>query len=130
MLHENLTVRGSSVVEDALSENEGIYRYCTFESASLEGGTFDGVFLYCTFRDIEWYWGLFNLALLIGCKFERCSFRGTTFADCRFVDCTFTDCHFQEDNLRSQCCAPESKFFSCSANNCEGWNEILTTSAP
>lgn len=128
MLHESFTICESKVVEKALTTSEEVFRYCTFESASIEGGTFDGVFLYCTFHEIEWYGGLFNLALFIGCKFERCTFLGTSFADCRFVDCTFTDCHFQEDNLCAQCSAPETKFMSCSAHNCEGWHEILTAS--
>jgi uncharacterized protein YjbI with pentapeptide repeats len=124
MLYESETLHETKFAKNALESRDGIFRYCSFESINLEGGDFDGVFLACEFRDIDFYWGLFNLALLINCKFERCTFRGTSFAGCRLVECTFTECRFLKDNLGGSCVSRDTKLFDCVAENCEGWNEL------
>ena len=125
MLQENLTFATPKAVEKALAKHDEIFRYCTFASANIEGGGSDGAFLSCTFRDSEWYWGLFNCALFVDCKFERCTFRGSYFADCRFVECSFVDCRFLHDNLDSSCSAPDTKIYDCFSQNCEGWHELF-----
>ncbi len=130
MLHESATFRDTKHVEEVLASNEEVFRYCVFESANIEGGSFDGVFVSCEFRDIEFYWGLFNSALFFGNRFERCTFQGTSFSSCRFVECTFTDCSFVKDNLASPCSARETKLFACAAHNCEGWNELFANHMP
>lgn len=81
----NQAIHASRPVAKALQASSEFFRYCEFIEASLEGGDFDGVFVGCTFKHIEWYWGLFNGAILIDCEFEDCSFRGTCFAACRLV---------------------------------------------
>ena len=130
MLHESITFRETRIVEKALTQQDGVFRYCIFDSASIEGGTFGDAFLTCEFRDIECYWGLFNLALFSNCKFERCTFRGTSFAGCRFLECTFSECQFLKDNLAASCVAPDTKLFACINQNCEGWSELFADRAP
>ncbi len=70
MLHASETFSESKQVKEALLSRDAIFRYCTFESANIDGGDTDGVFLSCEFRNFEWYWGMFNLALFHNCKFE------------------------------------------------------------
>lgn len=52
---------------------------------SLKEGHFDGVFVVSTFQDMEWYWGLFNMAIFVGRAIENGIFVDTSFADCRIV---------------------------------------------
>jgi uncharacterized protein YjbI with pentapeptide repeats len=126
MLFESETYQGTKQVKNALVSHDAIFRYCSFESANLEGGDFDDVFLSCEFRDIDFYWGLFVLALFSNSKFERCTFRGTSFSGCRFIECNFIDCRFLKDNLNASCDSPDTKFFACIAENCEGWDKLLS----
>ena len=130
MSQESVTFATSKEVKKALSENEEIFRYCHFETAELEGGDSDGVFLSCTFQGFEWYWGIFNLALFVGCKFERCTFRGTAFSGCRFVECSFTECQFLADNLGGLCSASETNLYGCSSTDCVGFNELFQSQKP
>jgi uncharacterized protein YjbI with pentapeptide repeats len=130
MHHESVTFATSKEVKKALAASNEIFRYCHFESAELEGGESDGVFLNCTFQDLEWYWGLFNLALFVECKFERCTFRGTSFTGCRFVECSFDECRFLPDNLGGLCSASETNVYASTAENCEGFNELFSIQAP
>ena len=130
MPQESVTFATSKEVKKALAANDEIFRFCHFESAALEGGDSDGVFLSCTFQDFEWYWGLFNLAVFVGCKFERCTFLGTSFSSCRLVECSFTECHFLPDNLGGLCSAPETNVYGCSSANCEGFNELFQNHEP
>lgn len=125
MLLESETFSGSKDVQKTLVSPDGVFRYCIFQSASLEGGNFGDVFLSCEFRDVELYWGLFNGAVLFNCAFERCKFRGTSFAGCRFVECKFSDCEFLKDNLGAPCGAPNTKLFSCDSERCEGLEECF-----
>lgn len=126
MLNERLILNFTPAVEEALNRADGIFRYCEIENAVLEGGCFDGVFIACGFKKVEWYWGLFNLAVLVNCKFENCTFMGTSFAGCQFVECTFINCRFDKDNLGGNCSASDSRFFECSAANCVGWDELVS----
>lgn len=130
MLYESQTYREAKQVKDALASHDAVFRYCSFETANLEGGDFDDVFISCEFRDLDFYWGMFNLALFLNCKFERCTFRGTSFAGCLFMESTFADCRFLKDNLAAPCDAPDTKLFACSAENCEGWNELFGNRVP
>ncbi len=118
----NESFQTTKQVKDALESHDAVFRYCSFESADLEGTGSDGVFLTCEFRNIDFYWSLFNVALFFNCKFERCTFRGAAFAGCRFVECTFSDCRFLRDNLGGLCDARDTKLFDCIAVNCEGWD--------
>lgn len=125
MLYESTTFSEAKEVGRALSATDAIFRYCSFESASLEGGDFDGAFLSCTFRDVELYWGLFNLAMFVACNFEHCTFRGVSFSGCRLVECSFNECRFLADNLGGICTAGETRIYDCSSQNCEGFNEVF-----
>lgn len=127
MLFESESFHGEKLVNKTLGDSgDSIYRYCELEVASVEGGNFGDTFLSCEFREVDWYWGLFNLALFHKCNFTQCTFRGTTFADCKFVECTFTDCRFIKDNLGGGCSAPGTKLFDCTEQKCEGWNELFS----
>lgn len=130
MPHASVTFAASKDVMRALAAADEFFRYCTFESAAIEGGNSDGVFLSCTFRDVEWYWGLFNLALFVGCKFERCTFRGASFAGCRLVECSFVDCRFLPDNVGGLCTATDTNVYGCSVQNSEGFDEVFSNRVP
>lgn len=130
MPHDSVTFATTKAVEKALAESDEVFRYCHFESAALEGGDSDGVFLSCTFQEFEWYWGIFNLALFVDCKFERCTFRGTSFAGCRLVECEFKNCRFVPDNLGALCAATDTNVYGCSSLNCEGFDELFPNRVP
>jgi uncharacterized protein YjbI with pentapeptide repeats len=119
------TFNSSRTVQKALAVNDEFFRYCEFDSASLEGGHFDGVFVFCHFKNVEWYWGLFNLAVLVDCNFDNCVFRGTSFSGCRFVNCTFSNCQFLRDNLNSLCSATETYVYGSQFHNCVGVNGLF-----
>lgn len=130
MPHASETFAASKEVSSAFAVSDEIFRYCTFESASIDGGGSDGVFLSCTFQDLDWYWGLFNMALFVGCKFERCTFRGASFSGCRFVECSFSDCRFLPDNVGGLCTATDTNVYGCTFQNCEGFNEVFSNRVP
>ena len=123
------TFNTSRAVKKALTASGEFFRYCEFSSASLEGGNFDGVFVSCTFKDIEWYWGLFNTAILVDCRFDNCTFRGTSFSGCRMVECWFKRCRFLRDNLDSSCAASETSVYECRAEDCEGFHALFAKRA-
>ncbi len=125
MLNENEEFRGSEAVSQALDCHDCVFRYCTFESARLEGGDFGDLYAFCQFRDLKFHAGFFHVALFYDCRFERCTFRGTSFGGCRFVQCRFTDCRFVEDETGAPCEAPEAKLFACTAKDCEGWEGLF-----
>lgn len=125
-----MTFGTSKDAKQALAAHDEVFRYCHFDSLALEGGVSDGVFLSCTFRDFEWYWGIFNLALFVGCKFERCTFRGTSFAGCRLVECSFDNCRFLPDNLGGLCTATDTNVYGCSSQHCDGFDELFPNRVP
>jgi uncharacterized protein YjbI with pentapeptide repeats len=119
------TVNTSQAVEKALNVSDNFFRYCEFSDASLEGGSSDGIFVSCSFKDVDWYWGLFNAAVLVDCEFENCTFRGTSFSRCRIVNCIFKNCRFLRDNLSVLCSAHETNIYGCQSEGCEGFNELF-----
>jgi uncharacterized protein YjbI with pentapeptide repeats len=123
------TINSSPAVEQALARRDEFFRYCKFSAASLDGGDFDGVFIFCSFTEIEWYWGLFNTSILVGCTFENCTFRGTSFAGCRMVDCVFKNCRFLRDNLNALCSVSETRVYGCQFENCEGADALFQNRA-
>jgi uncharacterized protein YjbI with pentapeptide repeats len=125
MSRESETFATPGEASTAFAENDEIFRWCRFETVRLEGGESDGVFLSCTFQGFDWYWGIFNLALFVGCKFERCTFRGTAFSGCRFVECSFTECRFLADNLGGACSASDTNLYGCTSTDCVGFNELF-----
>jgi uncharacterized protein YjbI with pentapeptide repeats len=127
ILSETLT--SSRTVGKALQAHAEFFRHCQFSAASLEGGDFDGVFVACSFKQIEWYWGLFNTAILVDCVFEGCTFRGTSFAGCRMVNCIFRNCRFLSDNLDAPCSAWETSVYGCQFEGCEGSNALFENRA-
>ena len=101
---------------------EEYYKYCYFQTFSIEGEHVDSDFIDCTFNGIEWYWGIFNIVNFINCKFSNCVFRGTAFPDCRFVECSLTNCQFVKDNLNGDCSFENAKAYECKVSNCVGFN--------
>ena len=124
------TFSSSRSVQKALAVSDAFFRYCEFSTALLEGGDFDGVYVSCSFKDVEWYWGLFNLAVLIDCTFENCTFRGTSFSGCRIVNCSFKNCRFLRDNLNASCSASDTAVYECQSENCEGFNALFSIQSP
>ena len=125
MLYESENYSELNQVAKALSDNDSVFRFCTFESASLDGGDFGETFLACEFRSLDFYCTLFNSTLFSRCKFEGCTFRGSSFSSCTFLECKFSDCRFLNDNLDAKCSSSDTKLYACIQNNCEGWHELF-----
>lgn len=85
----------------------------TFDALDLEGLSFDGVMDGCVITSTEFYWGLFNSALVARTRFEACRFRGTSFRGCTLVDCEFVDCRFDLDNLGGDCTIDDCLIAAC-----------------
>jgi uncharacterized protein YjbI with pentapeptide repeats len=96
-----------------------VFRFCEFEDLSIDGNSVDGALLWCQLTNVEWYWGLFNTAVIAQTKFNGCTFRGTSFRSCQFVACEFDRCRFVLDNLASECTFSDCSFVECSFNQCE-----------
>ena len=107
------------------SWEEQAFRYCIFESFNEEGSHVTSLFLESTFQNCEWYWALFNCAVFVGVKFEKCTFRGCSFSGCRFVECIFEDCEFTLDSLGKGCNFLESRWYGCKQNRSKGLEGIL-----
>lgn len=97
-----------------------IFRYCEFANILTEGADVDSAFLSCTIENCEWYWGLFNMAVFVDVKFNKCVFRGTAFSGSKFIDCVFTECVFLKDNLHSDCSFSDVAWYGCIQNDCVG----------
>ena len=104
---------------------DSVFRYCVFSELSYESGHIDASFLSCEFTRVEWYWGLFNVCVFVGCKFNNCIFSGTSFSDCKFVGCTFVDCRFTLDNMGSDCTFDGTVFYGCTQTNVVGLNSLV-----
>lgn len=76
--------------------------------------------LHCTFRDTEFYWSLFNTALVYHCAFENCTFLGASFPGSYFVRCSFKNCQFKPNNLGRDCSFEGSQWFDCEQSGCTG----------
>jgi uncharacterized protein YjbI with pentapeptide repeats len=85
----------------------------TFDALDLEGLSFDGLMDGCVVTSTEFYWGLFNCALVARTRFEACRFRGTSFRGCTLVDCEFVDCTFELDNLGGDCTIDDCLIAAC-----------------
>lgn len=107
--------------------SDNVFRYCDFVHINTEGGDVDSVFLNCTFQNCEWYWGLFNLAVLVQVKFTNCTFRGTAFSGSKFVECEFVDCEFTLDNLNGECSFDDVTWYGCVQSNCKGLEQEFRT---
>jgi uncharacterized protein YjbI with pentapeptide repeats len=68
---------------------------------------------------VDWYWGLFNTALLAHTSFTNCIFRGSSFMTCEFVKCQFYGCRFLLDNLGEPCTFDDCVAVDCSFDTCE-----------
>lgn len=96
-----------------------VYRRCGFDGLDLEGLIFDGLMEGCSFTSCELYWGLFNVALVAGTRFEGCTFRSSSFRGSTFVDCEFVECTFTLDNLGSDCTIDDCTMAACRFVRCE-----------
>ena len=119
MLYEHAEFGDRDSITKVLDDDH-VFRYCEFSSASIEGRHIDGTFIGCTFSDIDWYWGLFNCCVFVRTGFAKCVFRGSSFPDCRFIDCEFVACQFLEDNLGTGCSADGARVYGSIAKECEG----------
>lgn len=118
------------VIEDALynqdhplpfAPNEwrdGVIRRSIFDALDLEGLSFDGLMEGCVVTSTEFYWGLFNCALVARTRFEACRFRATSFRGCTLVDCEFVDCRFDLDNIGGDCTIDDCLIAACSFVGC------------
>ncbi|WP_082814482.1 pentapeptide repeat-containing protein [Collimonas fungivorans] len=121
--HSNMlfeTERFESRLTKPASWEDCVFRYCNFADIDSEGGSIDSIFVGCTFENCEWYWGIFNLAILVQVKFKGCTFRGTAFSGSKFVECEFIDCEFTKDNLNGDCSFDDVAWYKCKQNNCKG----------
>lgn len=100
---------------------EDCFKYCEFRGINPEGLHITADFNACRFEDVDWYWGLFNIANFVECKFINCTFRGTVFAECRFVGCELDGCKFIKDNLNGECDFPDTTAYGCSITNTKGF---------
>jgi uncharacterized protein YjbI with pentapeptide repeats len=120
---QNLSVNSKNI--DTVKWEEEYYKYCIFDSFTIEGIHVDSDFTDCTFNNIEWYWGIFNIVKFINCKFNNCVFKGTTFPDCLFVECEFNNCSFEKDNLDGDCEFENSRAYNCKVVNTSGFNATI-----
>jgi hypothetical protein len=98
--------------------DESVFRFCTFDSLELEGLSFAGIMQSCTFTSCQFYWGLFNCALLAEVRFVDCSFPSTSFRTVKLVDCTFERCRFELDNLGGDCTISDCLIASTTFDRC------------
>jgi uncharacterized protein YjbI with pentapeptide repeats len=97
---------------------DGVIRRSTFDAVDLEGLSFDGVMEACIITRAEFYWALFNCALVAGTRFESCRFSGASFRGCTFVDCEFVNCAFGLDNLGGDCTIDDCIMAACRFAGC------------
>lgn len=116
-----MLIEGESFGGDAghpLWSGEPVFRFCQFDKLNIEGASFEGALLWSALRDIDWYWGLFNTATIVGTRFERCVFRGASFRGARFVKADFIDCRFALDNLGGACLFDDCSLTECRFERC------------
>jgi hypothetical protein len=100
------------------SWGEHVIRGTSFDAVSLEGLNFEGIMERCAFTSGDFYWGLFNTALIANTRFEACRFPGTSFRGCTLVDCEFVDCRFELDNLGGDCTIDDCLIAACRFVGC------------
>jgi len=96
-----------------------VYRRTSFDGLELEGLMFDGLMEACTFTDCLFYWALFNVAVVVGTRFEECTFSSASLRGSTFVNCEFVGCRFDLDNLGSDCTIDDSLMAACAFERCE-----------
>jgi len=101
------------------TENNEIFLYCAFSGFEVDGRGFDGTLIGCKFEKIDWYWGLFNEALISKTRFVECKFRGTSFMGCRFLECEFERCEFVVDNVGGNFRFKDCVLVECQFHQCE-----------
>ena len=111
--------------------DEQHFKFCAFESFSVEVVHIGSDFIDCTFSDVEWYMGLFNIINFVDCTFTNCVFRGSSFPECKFVECEFKNCRFIENNLGGACKFEGARAYKCKFQNCVGFDaEIIVAAQP
>lgn len=100
-------------------QDDQIYRYCSFTDLNIEGFGVSGPLIGCVLQGVDWYWGLFNTAMVSRTTFKNCTFRGTSFMGCRFIECEFEDCRFQLSNLGGPCRFEGCILVDCRLDRCE-----------
>ncbi len=101
--------------------DDNYFKYCEFDTFSVEGGVVCSDFVSCSFKGVEWYWTLFSGSNFIDCQFKDCVFRGATFANSRFVECRLSNCRFIKDNLGGDCGFPDAVAYKCPIEGVEGF---------
>lgn len=100
-------------------DSDTIFLYCSFTGLQLDGPSVDGAMVRCTIERVDWYWGLFNTALVAHTAFKDSVFRGTSFRGVDFVSCTFERCRFVRDNLDVSCTFSDCTLTECTFSDCE-----------
>lgn len=119
---EMILVQGEEFTESgrfASLPTETVFAYCSFEDLEISKPSVEGAIIGCNFTQVEWYWELFNAALISRAVFEDCVFRGCSFRGVDFIDCAFTRCRFALDNLGGACVFDDCRLVGCVFENCE-----------
>lgn len=111
-------------------DGDTIFQYCSFTGLSVDGHSVGGALIRCTLDGLDWYWGLFNTAVVAHTNFKNCVFRGTSFRGVDFVSCTFETCRFVRDNLQAACTFSDCTLTECTFSDCEFVLETTTDHEP
>ena len=96
-----------------------IFNSSAFRDLEISGAGIDEALVYCTLENVDWYWGLFNTALVAQTDFRRCVFRGCSFRSVDFIACRFENCRFVNDNLGGVCVVDDCRLVECVFDGCE-----------
>lgn len=96
-----------------------IFSCSTFRELEIDGAGIDEALVYCTLEKVDWYWGLFNTALVARTNFRDCVFRGCSFRGVDFIECRFENCRFVRDNMDGACAFDDCRLVECVLENCE-----------
>lgn len=99
--------------------NDVIFSCCGLRGLEIEGHGIDGALIYCALERVDWYWGLFNAALVARTTFRDCVFRGCSFRGVDFVDGRFENCRFVTDNLGGACDFDDCRLVECVFEGCD-----------
>ncbi|WP_036284449.1 pentapeptide repeat-containing protein [Methylocystis sp. ATCC 49242] len=101
------------------SWSDAIFSCSTFRGLEIEGAGIDGALIHCALENVDWYWGLFNAALVARTDFTKCVFRGCSFRGVDFAQCRFEGCRFVNDNLGGSCIFDDCRLVECVFEGCE-----------
>lgn len=118
MLHESAIFSNKSVLPDSWRTDS--FHYCRFELLNDISEPIEGVYLSSEFEACHWYWGHFNCATLVGCRFKNCRFDGCAFSSCRFMECSFEGCIFGTDSMGKPCTFEDCRWYGCAQTQCQG----------